>query len=36
MLVDLWPGVGVLAAIVLIMLLVYLVNWLTVKKYVNN
>lgn len=36
MLVDPWPGVGVLAAIVLIVLLVYLVNWLTVKKYVNN
>jgi cell division protein FtsX len=36
MLVDPWPGAGVLAAIVLIMLLVYLVNWLTVKKYVNN
>ncbi|RFS23331.1 ABC transporter permease [Chitinophaga silvatica] len=36
MLVDPWPGIGVFGAIAMILLLVYFVNWLTVRKYVNR
>jgi hypothetical protein len=36
MFVDPWPGAAAFAAIAGILFLVYIVNWLTVKKYVNN
>ena len=36
MFVNPGPGVAAFAAIAGILLLVYIVNWLTVKKYVNN
>lgn len=36
MLISPWPGVLVFAGMALVLALVYVVNWLTVKKYVNN
>ncbi|NLR78870.1 hypothetical protein [Chitinophaga eiseniae] len=36
MLISPWPGVLVFAGMTLVLALVYVVNWLTVKKYVNN
>lgn len=36
MLISSWPGVLVFAGMALVLALVYVVNWLTVKKYVNN
>ncbi|NLR59908.1 hypothetical protein HGH93_17495 [Chitinophaga polysaccharea] len=36
MLITPWPGVLVFAGMALVLALVYVVNWLTVKKYVNN
>lgn len=36
MLISPWPGVLVFTGMALVLALVYVVNWLTVKKYVNN